>query len=270
MVVEIVNDSLEVQLNQVSFTSTNDINLNYQSEKLDLSKHYLQLEIENEFGEFIKIVTTMGTYYRSDEIMYSEILRLKVTNLCSEIFYSNPQQTIVLDGDEINSENTVQLSWNINRFWESDRLTHEIWHSDKGKEGLQMVAQLDAVTNYDFIFQGNSLFHLFRVKEINNDKNVESWSNIIEIEIDDKIKIPDVFTPNGDGYNDTWEVENINFHSIERVEVFNRFGHKVYECKNEFIPWDGKINGEILQGTYFYQITFDAENIKYGQITILQ
>ncbi len=272
LIVEIINDSLEIHLNQVSFISTNDINLNFQSEKLDLSKHYLQLEIENEFGEFIKAITIEGTNYRYKlgEKIYSEILRLKVTNLCNEIFYSNPQQTIVLNAIDINSENTIQLSWNINRFWENDRLTHEIWYSDKGEEVWQLVAQLSADTNYDFVFQGNSLFHLFRVKEINNDKNIESWSNTVEIEVDDKIKIPDVFTPNGDGYNDTWEVENINFHSIESVEVFNRFGHKVYECKNEFIPWDGKINGKILQGTYFYQITFDAENIKHGQITILQ
>lgn len=90
------------------------------------------------------------------------------------------------------------------------------------------------------------------------------------VTVEDDLIIPDVFTPNGDGINDEWEIRNIEFHPILKAEIYNRYGQIIYECKNEFVPWDGRVNGEIIQGTYLYQITFDAENIRYGQITILQ
>jgi hypothetical protein len=52
--------------------------------------------------------------------------------------------------------------------------------------------------------------------------------------------------------------------------VYNKTGKPVYQCKNEFIPWDGKIDGKIYQGTYFYQLAFEGGQIRYGQITVLQ
>jgi len=124
----------------------------------------------------------------------------------------------------------------------------------------------------EFIFQINelSLTHFFRINEINSDKNIESWSNTIKIEVKDDLMIPDVFTPNGDGINDEWEIKNVFFHPFKEAVVYNKYGQKVYECKNEYIPWDGKINDEIFQGTYFYQIAFEGEKVRYGQVTILQ
>ncbi|MCY1723301.1 gliding motility-associated C-terminal domain-containing protein [Prolixibacteraceae bacterium Z1-6] len=267
--VEVINDSLTIQLTNVSYLSGNEIELSFESEKLDFNKHRLRLEIENETGSLHDELPTLGRYHRMNREIYSEILRLKVINLCDEVFYSNPQQTIALKGNQLFSEDIIQLNWNRNQFWETNRLSHEIWHSEQENGSWQKVAQLDDRTDYDFMVQENSLLHLFRVKEINEDKNLESWSNTIKIEIDDNIEIPDVFTPNGDGFNDVWAIRNINYHTFKSVEIFNRFGEKVYECKNEFVPWDGKIKGKIYQGTYFYQITFDNDK-RYGQITLLQ
>ncbi len=96
--VEILNDSLEISLSAVSFNSSGNVILNFQSEKLDILKHKLEVEVNDEFGNFIKDVHTSGTYLRKEKEMFSEILRLKVTNRCYEVFYSNPQQTIVLTG----------------------------------------------------------------------------------------------------------------------------------------------------------------------------
>ncbi len=164
------------------------------------------------------------------------------------------------------------MDWNINQFWQEDNIIHEIWHSSGNDDGWHMVAEIDDNTNFNYVFEGLTLEHYFRVKEKNLDKNAESWSNTIKIttDIDDKIVIPDVFTPNGDGYNDTWEIRNIGFHQISHLMVFNRYGKKIYSCKNEYIPWDGKIDGEVIQGTYFYQITFNSDDVRYGQLTVLQ
>jgi gliding motility-associated-like protein len=183
---------------------------------------------------------------------------------------SNKLQTIVLKGSNDDFKNQIRLNWNINQFWEDDKLEHEIWHSTNGTDGWKMIEKVASENEFIYQLKELSLTHFFRINEINRDKSIESWSNTIKIDVEDDLMIPDVFTPNGDGINDEWEIKNIYFHPFQEAVVYNRFGEKVYECKNEFIPWDGKINGEIFQGTYFYQITFDAQNIRYGQVTILQ
>jgi gliding motility-associated-like protein len=65
-------------------------------------------------------------------------------------------------------------------------------------------------------------------------------------------------TPNGDGINDTWIVENITNHPNSVVRVFNRWGSLVYSAKNYQNDWDGKLNGSDVTvpdgGSYYYQI----------------
>jgi len=276
LAVEIVNDSLDINLSQVSFGKDNNLLINYISPNLAYSVHSLFLLVKNEkdnLTQELRIpVQSNGEYGYTPDIsnLSPEIIQLKVINTCDEVFYSNMQQSIILEGNEIPSQEMIGLQWNKNKYWENNWLKHEIWHSTNGLDGWKLISTSETSTDYNYSLQDLSLTHYFRVKEINMDKSTESWSNTIKIEIDDKIIIPDVFTPNGDGVNDIWHIKNITFHKAKRVIVYNKFGQVVFESTNEYTPWDGKINGEIIQGTYFYQITFDSENIRYGQITVLQ
>jgi gliding motility-associated-like protein len=69
-------------------------------------------------------------------------------------------------------------------------------------------------------------------------------------------------TPNGDGINDTWIVENITNHPNSVVRVFNRWGSLVYSAKNYQNDWDGKLNGSDVTvpdgGSYYYQIDLNG------------
>jgi len=66
--------------------------------------------------------------------------------------------------------------------------------------------------------------------------------------------VPQIITPNGDGYNDYWEVYNIDYFQNNRVEIFNRWGNIVYTASPYLNDWDGKnTSGEELpDGTYYY------------------
>jgi len=56
--------------------------------------------------------------------------------------------------------------------------------------------------------------------------------------------IPTAFTPNGDGYNDTWEIENIEIYPDARVEIFNRWGELLFVSGNGYEKkWDGTYKG---------------------------
>ncbi len=275
LMVNVVNDSLSIELYEVSFNPDNLLVIRYLSENFQKT-HQLFLIIQNKNGQDIDEILVNSL--NNGEITYmpvgynynSEIINLKVKNNCNEIFYSNPQQTITVNGKEDVTGNGIQLDWNSNLFWENDRLEHEIWHSTNGTDGWKKVASGITENEYHYNPQELSLSHFFRINEINLDKNQESWSNKIQIVVNDDLIIPDVFTPNADGINDEWEIRNIQFHPFQQAVIYNRYGQVIYECKNEFIPWDGRINGEIIQGTYLYQVTFDTENVKYGQVTVLR
>jgi gliding motility-associated-like protein len=65
--------------------------------------------------------------------------------------------------------------------------------------------------------------------------------------------IPNVFTPNGDGKNDTWLIEHLNTYPGCVVEVFNRYGQIIFRSVGYNTPWNGTYNGkEAPAGTYYY------------------
>lgn len=67
--------------------------------------------------------------------------------------------------------------------------------------------------------------------------------------------IPNVFTPNGDGYNDKWEIKYLESYPGATIEIFNRYGQKVFESVGYGRPWDGNYKGSPLpSGTYYYII----------------
>ena len=68
-------------------------------------------------------------------------------------------------------------------------------------------------------------------------------------------------TPNGDGNNDFWRIDGIDFYTENKVSVFDRFNNMVFEVEgynNENIVWKGEANkgksGGLPEGTYFYHI----------------
>ncbi|MRX47474.1 PKD domain-containing protein [Pedobacter puniceum] len=87
-----------------------------------------------------------------------------------------------------------------------------------------------------------------------------------------KPEIPNVFTPNGDGTNDRWEIKYLDSYPSVQVNVYNRYGKVVYQSNNYSQAWDGRFNGEDLPvGAYYYIITIEERNLKYsGSVMIVR
>lgn len=67
--------------------------------------------------------------------------------------------------------------------------------------------------------------------------------------------IPNVFTPNGDGINDTWVIQYLESYVDATVEIFNRYGSLVYRSVGYTKSWDGTYGGKQMPaGTYYYII----------------
>ncbi len=83
--------------------------------------------------------------------------------------------------------------------------------------------------------------------------------------------IMNLITPNGDGYNDYWIVNDSTITTPFTVSIYNRNGKLVFNQDNYDNTWSGTYNGNVLpQGTYYY-IVEDADNKKVkGSITIIR
>ncbi len=83
-----------------------------------------------------------------------------------------------------------------------------------------------------------------------------------------------LFTPNNDGKNDLFEIENLNIlYPDAKVLIVNRWGNVVFESTGYASPWDGKYKGEdVPMGTYFYNISSpnDAFERVKGPISIIR
>ena len=80
-------------------------------------------------------------------------------------------------------------------------------------------------------------------------------SDNIQVKVVRGIAIPNTFTPNSDGINDTWLVTNLDKYTKCRVQVFTRLGQKVFESRGYNSPWNGIYKGKALTtDTYYYII----------------
>ena len=84
--------------------------------------------------------------------------------------------------------------------------------------------------------------------------------------------VPNAFSPNGDGINDTWKIQYLESYPGATIDVFNRYGQKVFSATGYNTEWDGKFNGSPLPiGTYYYIINpKNGRSIINGSVTIIK
>lgn len=81
---------------------------------------------------------------------------------------------------------------------------------------------------------------------------------------------PNLFSPNGDGINDYWVIDNIDNYPICEVIVFNRWGSEIFSSEGYQNDWDGTSGGQnVSDGTYYY-ILKCADKTYKGAVTILR
>ncbi|WPU95783.1 PKD-like domain-containing protein [Mucilaginibacter sabulilitoris] len=92
------------------------------------------------------------------------------------------------------------------------------------------------------------------------------------IKVSPELTVPNTFTPNSDGINDFWEIKGLVAYQDAVIDVFNRYGAKLYHSIGYAVPWDGTFNGQTLPpGTYYYVINTNVNNqVISGPVTILR
>jgi gliding motility-associated-like protein len=86
------------------------------------------------------------------------------------------------------------------------------------------------------------------------------------------VTIPDIITPNNDGYNDLWEIQGIQYYPDAIVEVYDRWGKRVFHSVGYEEQWDGTFNNKKLpMDSYYYVIRLNnLLDPIFGNITIIR
>jgi gliding motility-associated-like protein len=97
-------------------------------------------------------------------------------------------------------------------------------------------------------------------------------TDVLSVKVFKPVKVPNVFSPNGDQINDRWEIPNLADYPGCNVEIFNRYGQRVFSSLGYATPWDGTSNGKMLPlATYYYIIKLkNGFPPLSGNVTILQ
>jgi gliding motility-associated-like protein len=98
-----------------------------------------------------------------------------------------------------------------------------------------------------------------------------TFTDEIDVQVIPPIVVSNTFTPNGDGFNDTWYIEGINDWPNAQIFVYSRWGNKVFQVTNYENDWEGD---DLPAATYYYVIElnpvdFAADPIT-GSVTILR
>ena len=86
-----------------------------------------------------------------------------------------------------------------------------------------------------------------------------------------KILIPNAFSPNGDGLNDTWEIFSVIGNPDVIVEIYDRWGELIFYSKGYSEPWNGIYKDKpVMEGTYAYVVRTDNETVLRGTILVVR
>jgi len=161
----------------------------------------------------------------------------------------------VLSNDNAGSSTFVKLSIEIVRQPENGRV----------------VVNADGTVTFtpNTGFTGSDTF-TYRVKDANG-----YYTNIASVVIITNfiaIKIPNLFTPNGDGINDAFEIIGLNQYQTNELQIINRWGNEVFHAKGYQNNWTGE---GLNEGTYYYLLRVkkagsDELEVFKGYITLIR
>ena len=84
--------------------------------------------------------------------------------------------------------------------------------------------------------------------------------------------VTNTFSPNGDGFNDSWGVPGIRFYEGARISVYDRGGVRMFYTESPDEGWDGTFNGKQLPvGSYFWTIEIgETGEMRKGMLNLIR
>ena len=228
---------------------------------------YIDKELINGI-EYCYLIKSIGSYSINDIINpiinYSQEVCNKPIDLeppCP------PELSVIPDCNTI----TNTLDWQTVDSCAYDILKYNIWYSPTITDNLVIMNTiLDPLIKQYFHQNIFSIAGCYAVNAVDSNNNTGILSNKVCIDVDtcSLYKLPNIFTPNGDGFNDFFKPFPYHFVTKIDLKIYNRWGSVVFESSNPDINWNGKdksSNKDCSDGVYFYVCDVYEQRL-YGEI----
>jgi gliding motility-associated-like protein len=161
------------------------------------------------------------------------------------------------------------LQWNEYKEWKPGVEKYEVWRKLDGDSNYRFVA---AVSPTDVKFKSqiaaDGFIHQYIIRALEKEGNSQSWSNAVVLEFTHPITVPNVFTPNGDQYNQYFYIPKIELYTESELSVVDRWGKAVFKSNGYKNDWDG---GDLSSGVYYYVLDLKKRNtIIKGIVNIIK
>ena len=212
------------------------------------------------------IITSVDRYY----------YKIGALNSCNRVIgQSNYGVNLLLISDTTNQ--LINLNWNIYNEWSAGVQEYQIYRNDQSgnfnliatTQGTSYSDDLSAI--YNTGLDGELRYFVVAVR---NGDGLSCNSNTLITRVSTLIKIPNAFTPNADGKNDSFKPILSFYPSDFLMLIYDRTGNIIYETEDYLKGWDGSVNGSSMapQGVYMYHIQYSSKNgtkvKKTGNLTL--
>jgi len=235
------------------------------------------LENETEYCYFVKSVGSYGITNIINPIinLSEQICAIPIDQEapCPPILFVTPDCNSVIN--TLDWINTDSCAYDIKQY--------NIWYSPTISSNLSILSTIINPDIKQYIHNNIvSIAGCYAVNSVDSNNNSGVLSNIVCIDIDScsLYKLPNIFTPNGDGINDVFEP--FPYHFVEKVKmtIYNRWGVVIFETTDPDIQWNGKFNNrekDCSEGVYFYVCDVYENRLKgelvrnlHGSVTLLR
>lgn len=130
---------------------------------------------------------------------------------------------------------------------------------EAGQEDNPLVHRFEETLDYTFSQSGTFYVQCYATFVLGNDTITypeEGEANPFTVTIlQSRLEMPNGFSPNGDGINDTYKVKNHQSIVSFKATIFNRWGQKLYTMSSIDDEWDGTVGGRTVRdGVYFVNV----------------
>lgn len=181
----------------------------------------------------------------------------------------NPEGEITNSGEGLSGGAPAEMSFIA---IPTDAIVHSEWQQSRSENFEEIEARYQQVELLITLNETGSYF--FRYVGSNADGSCEFIGETYVVGIGASVlRIPNAFSPNGDGINDIWRVSSSSIISF-RCTIFDRYGEEIYSFNDPSGGWNGERKGKIVgSGVYYYVIdALGADGVNYhkaGDINIL-
>jgi gliding motility-associated-like protein len=192
---------------------------------------------------------TVRMYYNTDTGCPSDTATRTVIVHPYPVVDAGPDQ-VVLQGGEVMLQATVSGSTNYQYVW-----TPSTWLNNPNI--LQPISKAEDDITYTLTVTGAG--------------NCSAFDTVFVLRLLKPI-IPNVFSPNNDGINDTWIIRYLDSYPGATVQVFDRYGRAIIRTEGYNTPWNGTNGGTPVPAGVYYYIVDPKNGLKpiTGSLTIIR